>query len=290
MPIDTAIFRWPRHEQTREGKKVITFGPPVLLGETADPSSLATCIPDEKLLFQTTSEWCVLSLNGDGSRVRMKPPGDPRKAALSRDGRLAAIAGWESGGATAWDTVTGAQLAKLAAGRWGVVEFSPDGRWLAATPNGVQLWDTSDWSHAQDLHAVGTTPHGLGMAFSPDSRAVAVGQTNGELRLVNPESGKDWARLVHSSSGLSSIIAFTNDNRKLVCLPTEESSQARVWDLAEIRRSLADLELDWPAGVLRISPDASDDGMEVEIEWNDTGLTLFQNAIRAIRGVTASGE
>jgi len=290
VPVDTAIYRWPRQEQIRKGKKVISFGPPVLLGETVDASSLATCIPDEKLLFQTASGWCVLPLNGDRSRVRMDPPGDPRKAALSGDGRFAAIASWESGGATAWDAVTGTQLAKLATGRWGVVEFSPDGRWLAATPDGVQLWRTGDWSLARDLRAVGTTPHGLGMAFSPDSRALAIGQTNGELRLADPESGKDWARLVHPSSGLSSILAFTNDNRKLICLPTDESSQARVWDLAEIRRSLADLELDWPADVLRISPAASDDGMEVEIEWNDAGLTLFQNAIRAIRGRAAAGE
>ncbi len=290
MAVDTMIYRWPRHDQVRAGKKVVSFGPPVHLSETADPYSLATCIPNESLLFETVGGWCAMSLTGDRNRRVLNPPGDPRKAALSRDAKWAAIASWEAGGATVWNVNTGTQLAALATGRWGMVEFSPDGRWLASTPGGVQLWRTSDWSLAQDLHAQGTTPHGLGIAFSPDSRVLAVGQTNGELRFVDPESGQDWARLVHPAPDLPSIMAFTSDNRKLVCFPTDQSSQPWVWNLAEIRRSLAELELDWPADVLAISPEANDPAQEVEIEWNDAGLTLFQNAIRAIRGQAAPAE
>ncbi len=282
MAVETTIYRWPRLDQVRAGKKVVSFGPPVHLSETANPYTLATCIPNERLLFETVRGWFALPLSGDRKPVALNPPGDPRKAALSRDGRWAAIASWEAGGATVWNANTGAQLAALATGRCGMVEFSPDGRWLASTPSGVQLWRTSDWSLAQNLHAQGTTPNGLGIAFSPDSTVLAVGQTNGELRLIDPETGQDWARLVHPAPDLPSIMAFTSDNRKLVCLPTDLSLQPWVWNLAEIRRSLAELELDWPANVLAIRPEANDPALEVEIEWSDAGLMLFQNVIRAV--------
>ncbi len=287
MAVDTMIYRWPRQDQVRAGKKVVSFGPPVHISETADPYSLATCIPNERLLFETVGGWCTLPLTGDRKPVALRPPGDPRKAALTRDGQLAAIASWETGGATVWNANTGAQVATLATGRWGMVEFSPDGRWLASTPDGVKLWRSSDWSLAQELRAQGTTPHGLGIAFSPDSRVLAVGQTSCELRLVDPQSGQDWARLAHSAPDLSSIMAFTSDNRKLVCLPTDQDAQIRVWNLAEIRRSLAEFELDWPADVLKIAPEANDDAMDVEIEWKDAGFTLFQNAIKAFRDTSS---
>jgi len=290
LGVEGAIYRWPRHDHVREGKRIVSFGPAEFLSELGDPASLALGIPDARLVYEAATGWWGLSLGGDRQRVRIAPPDDPRKAAISSDGRLAAIASWEAGGATVWDLSTGTRLASLATGRCGLVEFSRDGRWLASTPNGVQMWRTSDWSLVREFHAQGTTPNGLGITFSPDSSVLAIGQTDGELRLSDPESGKDWARLFHPAPGLSSILLFTSDNRKLICLPTDEYSHARVWDLAEIRQALFELQLDWPAEVLKTALAADDGALEVEIEWNDAGATLFQNATRALRKLASPAK
>ena len=83
-----------------------------------------------------------------------------------------------------------------------------------------------------------------------------------------------------------SLVALEQDGR-LVGLTCERGTQlwwvTAHWNLAAIRRSRAELELDWPADVLAISPEADDPAQDVEIEWNDAGLTLFRYAIRAIR-------
>lgn len=287
LAADLAINRWPRHDREYDGKKIVAFGPPVQLSDIGIPTSLATCIPDDRLVFETNNGWCALSLDGVRKRVNFDPPDDPRKSALSTDGRTAAIACWEYGGTTIWNTETGARLANLATGRWGLVEFSSDGRWLASSPSGVQIWRTSDWSLAHDLHAQGTTPHGLGIAFSQDSRVLAVGQTNGEVRFSDPTTGKDQARLLYPGAELSSLMAFTSDNRKLVSMSADENAQVRIWDLAEIRRSLKSFDLDWPAEVLASAPKSGDDETDIELEWNDAGWTLLKNAIRAFREETS---
>jgi WD40 repeat protein len=186
---------------------------------------------------------------------------------MSRNDRFAAIASWEHGGATVWDVNSGKCVAELPIRSFGVPEFSPDNSWLATTPGGVQIWRTSDWTLAHDLHAEGTTPDGLGIAFSFDSRALAVGQPNGELRLVDPNSGADWARIMHRVPGPTALMSFTSDNRYLVALSTDSSSLARIWDLAAMRRSLKEFGLDFPADVLSAKPSAAAP-TALQIEWS----------------------
>ncbi len=214
----------------------------------------------------------ALPLGPGANKVHLESIDDPRKAAVSVDGRYVAIANWEAAGAMVWEVATGRKLASLPIGRFGVIEFSPDNRWLASTPGGVQLWRTGDWKLDRELHAAGTTPHGLGIAFSPDSRALAIGQPNGVLRLADPHTGQDWARIRHPRLESASIIAFTPDNHQIVTLSLDQQSPGRIWDIRDLRMALRKRGLDWPDEVLTQSPRLSSVWAPMKVVWDDGGL------------------
>ena len=226
------------------------YGPAVKLLGTGQPDSLAASSDGDVLLFEERAAWNIVR-SGAAESQTISTTGDARMAAVSPDGQYAAIANWSEGGATVWKTDAGTAVKELPIGRTGVVQFSPDGRWLAATPDGVTLWRTSDWQEARRCNAVGTTPNGLAVCFSPDSRALAIGQPTGVLRLVDPETGQDWAQVAHADLSCASMIAFTPDQQRLIAFSHDDKSPGRVWDLVELRRELAARNLDWPATVLR---------------------------------------
>jgi eukaryotic-like serine/threonine-protein kinase len=279
------IYRWPREERVQhshegEATTIVSFGPPERISGVASPTSLATSEPDHVLVFRDVDGWNAHSLLPGQARVRLQPSGDPRKAAVSFDERLAAIAGWENAGASVWDIATGSQLAELPIDKFGMLEFSRDGRWLATTPGGVQLWRTADWTLAHNLQAQGTTPNGLGIAFSPDSSALAIAQPSGEVRLVDPQSGADWAEIVHPTAGSSTFITFTPNHRRLAITSVDQNTPTRIWNLTEIRRSLGELELDWPADVLHANETEASGALGVE--WIDGQWSQLQSALRTL--------
>jgi WD40 repeat protein len=211
-------------------------------------------------------------MDNDAEIIRLQTRQDARKSAVSDDNRFAAVANWDSGGATIWDAQSGKRLADLSVGQYGVPQFSPDGRLLAITPDGLTIWSTSDWRRIHRLHAKGTTPTGLGLAFSPDSSALAVGYVSGALGLVDPLTGHEWARISRSDSSATSIMAFSLDQRWLVTSSKDERSPPQVWDLAAMRRELSHRGLDLPANVLRATSDSQTFEEQLEVDLDDPGL------------------
>jgi WD40 repeat protein len=195
-----------------------------------------------------------------------------RIAAFSNDGRWLAIANWNSPGATVWAADTGKQVCELPIGRHGGLAFSPDGRWLATTPGGVQLWRVADWRLVRSLNATGDVPSGMRIAFSTDSRVLAIGQPNGVVRLVDPDTGRDWAQLTHPESSGFLAAAFSSDQTRLVTLPTDPQLPALIWNLASLRRQLAERGLDWPSDVLRAAGKPAGTSVPLHVIFDDGGL------------------
>ncbi len=258
--------------KSTHGRTVVQFGPAKHLTDSSEPWELAVNARGETLVVQDTSGWFVVHPGKDPAKTRLEPKPDPRKSAVSNDNRYAAIAGWERGGATVWDARSGAKLADLEVGRHGVLQFSPDGQFLAATPEGVTIWRTSDWRRTSQLHAQGTTPAGLGIAFSPDSRVLAMGQVNDVVALVDPHTGAEWARLSRRDLGVASIMSFSPDQRWLITSSIDHRSPAHVWDLVALRGELRSRGLDWPTEVLRAATTAQSFEEQIEIVLDEVGL------------------
>jgi WD40 repeat protein len=283
---NAGVYRLPRHVETITSpagnpgtaarslirKSVIHFGAAETLTGPIAPHTLAVNARGETLVYHDEHGWALKHIDKDAKIIRLPTEQDPRNSDVSDDNRFVTVAKWESGGATVWDAQSGKRLADLAVGQHGVPLFSPDSRLLAVTPDGVTIWSTGDWRRINQLHAPGTTPTGLGITFSPDSRVLAVGHVNGALGLVDPLTGKEWARISRSDLSSTKVMAFSPDQRWLVTSSIDERFPAQVWDLVTMRRELANRGLDLPADVLR--PAASPENFEdqIEVVLDDVGL------------------
>src|SRR5262249_14802863 len=119
----------------------------------------------------------------------------------------------------------------------GGVGFSPDGRWLAASSGGLRLW-------AVDGSKPGPEIGGAPFAFSQDGKLLAVGTGDGAVRLLDPESGREYARREVSNLSRATPLTFTPDGGRLV-IANRDSGSIKVWDLRAIRAELAKVGLDW---------------------------------------------
>ena len=135
-------------------------------------------------------------------------------------------------------------------GSW--VRFSPDGRWLATTGGGCRLWAVDSWQEGPYLG-------GTLLAFSPDSKLVAVETGHGVIRLVDPDTGREYARLEDPNQDRCGSLCFSSDGTQLVST-TPDSPSIHVWDLRAIREQLAAMDLDWelppypPANATKVTP------------------------------------
>jgi WD40 repeat protein len=232
------------------------------------PWTLGVNPSGQTLVFGDKKGWALQHRGNNRKTIRLQTELDPRLSAVSSDNRFVTVANWNLGGARVWNAESGAYIKDLAVGCCGIMQFSPDGKLLAATPEGVTLWNTSDWRRARELHARGTTPTGLSIAFSPDSRVLAVGQVNGVLALFNPLTGNEYARLPLWDSGTSAI-GFSPDQQWLVASSVKERSAAQVWDLVAMRRELSERGLDLPSDVLRPNAPTQNLGQSIEVVLDD---------------------
>jgi WD40 repeat protein len=294
----TGIYHFSRHIDAqsssvgaslrRDPRSVIRFADAERLTGPITPWTLGVNSSGQTLVFGDKEGWALQHRGNNRKTIRLQTKLDPRLSAVSNDNRFVTVANWNFGGARVWNAESGAYIKDLAVGYCGIMQFSPDGKLLAATPNGVTLWNTSDWRRARELHARGTTPTGLSIAFSPDSRVLAVGQVNGVLTLIDPHTGNEWARLPLWDSGTSAI-AFSLDQRWLVASSIKERSLAQVWDLAAMRRELSDRGIDLPGDVLRPLAPSQDLGETFGVVLDDRGI-LDGSLLPESRNSPAAGD
>ena len=105
--------------------------------------------------------------------------------------------------------------------------FSTDGSRIAiGTDEGVILWDVANWTKVADLK--GRVYYGESIAFSPDSRLVASGSTDGTVRFWNGNSG---ALIYLKKTHLDTIhsIDFSPNGRYLATVSSDRT--VRLWDV-----------------------------------------------------------
>ncbi len=255
-------FRWPvQPDPASPG--LVRIGPPARLPLPANEVTTIACSLDGRVLASAQS-WGALVWHRDrpGKLIRLTPHEDPRYISVGPDGRYVATGSHWHGGAKVWDAATGRLVKDLVPTQPFVqVGFSPDGKWLVTGGAVCRLWAVDSWHEGPSLG------EGDRFAFSPDGRLLAVEMGQGAVRLVDPDTGREYARLEDPNQDRAGYIAFSPDGAQLIVC---EADSLHVWDLRIIRKELARRGLDWdlppypPAGdpqdapPLRVTVDLGD--------------------------------
>jgi serine/threonine protein kinase/WD40 repeat protein len=231
------VLRWPIESPSNSNDSIRIGLPerlPIPYGHTID------CTPDGRTIISARGDCAVVMHRGPPDRrVMLFPHEDVRYVALSPDGKLAATGGHNEYGVRIWDAESGRLLRELVHDDWyNRVGFSPDGRWLATSGGGCRVFRVADWELAVKVN-------GLAFGFSHDGRILAAETGRGSIRLVDPETGAEYAQLENPNQDPTYSIEFSADDTKLLTASELNIRAVHVWDLAEIRRQLALLQLDW---------------------------------------------
>jgi WD40 repeat protein len=144
---------------------------------------------------------------------------------FSADESRAAFFEWETGKIHVHDTATGKLLWQFGGEDakwkwvWSTLALSPDGNMLAAqvedAPN-VQIWDLRTGKHSQSLVLQQKAQHSDAacLAWSPDSRMLAVGGLDNSIRLWEVSTAKVRREFV-GHVAQARILAFSPDGQLL---------------------------------------------------------------------------
>ena len=263
------LLRWPvatAETESRGNRDVqqLQIGPPQSLAAlpSSIPRSLRTSRDGRLVAMPHGTDATVIHLDRVGSPISLGPHDDVRFAAVSPDGDLVATGSWLVG-IKVWDVQSGKLVADLPVGGLCGVEFSADGRWLATSSGGGRLWRVGNWEQATSLGGIGSAASGLVLAFSPllqrpdvvpkdrtneeplESSILAMAQSTGVVRLIDPETARDLAELTDPYKHRVRTMRFSPDGTKLVISTNDDGGMEHIWDLRLLRAELAALDLDW---------------------------------------------
>jgi hypothetical protein len=217
---------------------VMRDGPSLLVWDVAGGREIATCRfaagPGEHRVEK-------LALN----------EADVPVTAFSSDGSLVAAAATgpgDTGSLAVWDGTSGRGRFQVRA-TVGALAFAPDNTRLAAgTDDGrVTLWAVPQGEQLASWPISRLSIHGL--AFDPGGRLLAVGDSGGEIRIADSETGR-LLSLCHNRSKVYAL-AFSPDGTILASAGRNETG---IWDVATGRCLLESPFGDYVTG-LAFSPD-----------------------------------
>ncbi len=207
------------------------------------------------------------------------------RAVFERDGTVLVTADAD-GVIRVWDTTTGNQTSADPAIDTDLASedpdmaiinqlvLSPDGKTMAFAYNGtVQLWAAGARGQRDTLIGSHTFAHYIdSIAFSPDSKTLAIGDDHGHIWLWNVASDRQIGTPLTLSQRQINALAFSQNGKLLV--NGENSYQVHLWDLTTHRLigSFTGTVFDYLS--VALSPDgttlaAVDGNNEVEL-WNVT--------------------
>jgi WD40 repeat protein len=211
--------------------------------------------------------------------VCLTPHDDARYVAVSPDGVWVATGSHNGTGVKLWDAQTGECKQELPVDG-SRVGFSPDGKWLAtnggsSTGSGLRLWAVGSWREGPRIG-------GGVFAFSPDLKSpsgklLAV-ETGGAVRLVNPNTGMEYARLKDPDQDSAIELTFNADGTQLI-VSTTDSQSIHVWDLRVIREQLAKMGLDWDLPPYAPLAPAGEPLPRVEVDTGDLDAMIQAQAL-----------
>jgi WD40 repeat protein/tRNA A-37 threonylcarbamoyl transferase component Bud32 len=260
-----SAFRWP---VTASRPNEYRLGPPECIPLPAPVRAMAIT-PDGRVAATTGDRRTAFVFNRDRSEqlVRLGPLADARNIAVSPNGRLVVTSDYHiGGGLKVWnlDNPNSARLLRQA-GQCGAT-FNMNGTLLATKCAGTggltfdgQVWDVGAWN--ENYHF-----DGWPLAFSPDGAVLAIGTSQGAVRLLESSTGVEIARLEDPNLERALEGHFTPDGSALLTC-SGDGPGIRVWDLRLIRSELAERGLDW--ALPSYPPPAKGDPVRIEVVSNE---------------------
>ncbi|MGV3756458.1 MAG: protein kinase domain-containing protein [Verrucomicrobiota bacterium] len=229
----------------------LTLGAPVR--SSSEPKarlgSAALDVTRSRLVMHTpdVGGGVVVDLKGGQPEMALRGQSGFSAPEFSPDGRWIASGCWnpvitKQMFAAIWDAATGQMVTNIPTTKC-TVTFSPDNRWLVLGANTeYQLFEAGTWKPVRTFAREEAVVDQGYSAFSPDGQLLALHATDRILRLVDPLTGKEYARLTSPDNRILKALRFSPDGRWLAAA-TEANVQ--LWDLKLLREELAALKLDW---------------------------------------------
>jgi len=239
-----------------------------------DGRTLATCSDDHTIkLFETASGNELTTLIGHADwvcDVEFAPHGE-HLASAGRDGIL-----------KVWNLVTNTALLSHQAHDDRIMElaYSPDGRWLATVSDDgrVKLWDAGTYELAQDHGFYSTGAKASAVAFSHDSRLLAVGghdrsNNDPEMIVLFDVTRGQPLEMLGSHSQRVHVLKFSTDDLSLYSI--SEDGNVLMWDLATQTPCKPIDSLPTPGWSLDVSPT----GTQMAVSGSDGIVRIFDTSV-----------
>ncbi|MCX5643356.1 MAG: serine/threonine protein kinase [Phycisphaerae bacterium] len=159
----------------------------------------------------------------EGRLVAFSPHGDLLAAGAGNQIRL-----WRTG---PWNRV--GQL--TVPGSVNVIKFSPDGTRLASLshPDEVTVWEVDQWAVVRGIHGVRPAGALVGrLDFSPDSKALVIGDAAGQLRVVDLTSGNTDVNIPEAHSEGITSVAWSPNGSVIASGSGYSGGPIKLWDAA----------------------------------------------------------
>jgi hypothetical protein len=269
------LFRRPIRQDAATG--MVHVGAPQKLPIPGRARAIAQS-QDGHVLASAQSDGAVVwRADQPNQLIRLGPHKDVRYVAVSPNGEWVVTGGFGPGGAKVWDARTGELKKDLSGvGSFCWVVFSPDGKWLltsAGLGHEIRAWQVGSWAEVAYKEPL----HGAGPIFSPDGKLLAAAIGIGAVRLLDPQTGREYARLQDPSQDRAIAFSFSPDSTKLVCA-TGDGYCLHVWDLRAMRQQLAEMKLDWDLPPYPPAEAPADlKPLQVEVELDPAELAQAKN-------------
>jgi WD40 repeat protein len=257
---EEGIERWPIELGSSRGE--LRIGPPETVHE--DLRNFFS-VSDQHILGLARSSYdqvALLEKSIKGAKVIVSHR-TPTTAVVDPHGKWLATAAWKEPDVKVWDASNGELLHAIPAVSPVCISLSPDGRLLCVgTENAYRGVDTKTWQSRFVIprrRALGASGHSV---FSDDGKLMAVCSSFATLQLIDAKNGAPIAELQTPHESRIGYFCFNHGGDRLAVryLATDA---VEIWDLREIRRQLAELDLDWD--LTPYAPPPKRDSMPLEV-------------------------